>query len=81
MIFKNSTKWSPWAEKSDDTEYRFEGPAQGVGSIMRWSSENPEVGNGSQEITASVPYSSLQIELNIDGMDSCQSSYTLEPKC
>jgi len=33
----------------------FDGPAAGVGNKMTRASENPQVGNGTQEITASAP--------------------------
>ena len=77
--FKQFNQWSPWAKKSDDIEYRFAGPAQGVGSIMHWRSANPQVGVGSQEIVASVPEQSLRVALRIEGMPDSQAAFHLEP--
>ncbi len=48
--FHNFNKWSPWAARDPEAKYEFSGPEQGVGAKMTWTSENPEVGDGSQEI-------------------------------
>ncbi len=44
--------WSPWAKLDPNAKTTFEGPASGVGAIMRWDG-NMEVGVGSMEITES----------------------------
>lgn len=72
-------QWSPWAEKSEDTQYRFEGPGQGVGSKLHWNSEHPEVGNGTQEIIESVPNSKVVFSLEFDGSSNSKATYLLEP--
>ena len=46
--FESFNRWSPWAQKDPDTQYSFTGPEQGVGAMMRWHSEDPSVGAGSQ---------------------------------
>ena len=57
--FKNFNEWSPWAELDPNTEYTYEGPEEGVGAIMYWKSDDPNVGNGMQEILESVPSSKI----------------------
>lgn len=51
--YKLFNRWSPWAALDPNTKYEFSGPAAGVGSKMSWSSDNKNVGKGSQEITES----------------------------
>ncbi|WP_251358103.1 SRPBCC family protein [Kangiella sp. TOML190] len=51
--FKNFNQWSPWADKDPNATYSYSGPEAGVGNKMSWSSDKPEVGQGSQEIIES----------------------------
>ena len=45
-------EWSPWVAIDPATRFTFEGPEQGgVGQVMRWASNNPLVGNGTQTVT------------------------------
>ena len=46
--------WSPWAKLDPDAKNSFEGPASGVGAIMRWVGNN-KVGQGSMTIIESRP--------------------------
>jgi uncharacterized protein YndB with AHSA1/START domain len=49
-------EWSPWVDIDPATAFTFDGPEQGgVGQTMRWASNNPLVGNGTQRVTAHVP--------------------------
>ena len=43
-------EFSPWADIDPDIKYTFEGPESGVGQVMKWSSDNADVGSGSQTI-------------------------------
>lgn len=44
--------WSPWIAIDPATRFRFEGPEQpGVGQVMRWASNNPMVGSGTERVT------------------------------
>lgn len=45
--YENFNKWSPWFAKDPDTKYTFEGPEEGVGTKMSWTSDHKEVGDGS----------------------------------
>ena len=48
--FRNWDAWSPWAELDPDAELTITGAE--VGQTMVWVSETPQVGRGSQIITA-----------------------------
>ncbi|MCA3556590.1 SRPBCC family protein [Aestuariivirga sp.] len=48
-------EWSPWIETDPHTAFSFEGPAEGVGQVMRWASGNPMVGSGTLRVTGATP--------------------------
>lgn len=72
--------WSPWSKIDPDTEYRFSGPEQGVGSRMTWQSGNAQVGRGSQEITASVPEQRVETRLVFGDQGNGSAVFMLEPE-
>ena len=47
-------EWSPWVSTDPATRFEFDGPEQGVGQVMRWASNNPLVGNGTEKVTEFV---------------------------
>jgi uncharacterized protein YndB with AHSA1/START domain len=67
--FTRFNEWSPWASLDPATKYAYSGPERGVGARMEWSSDNPDVGNGSQEIIAIEPGRSVTSALDL-GMDT-----------
>jgi hypothetical protein len=67
--FRRFNEWSPWADLDPATKYTYSGPERGVGARMEWSSENPDVGRGSQEIIATEPGRSVTSTLDF-GMDT-----------
>jgi uncharacterized protein YndB with AHSA1/START domain len=67
--FKRFNEWSPWASLDPATKYTYSGPERGVGARMEWSSDNPDVGQGSQEIIAVEPGRSVTSALDL-GMDT-----------
>lgn len=71
-------RWSPWAELDPAMKIEHVGPESGVGSGMRWHSENPNVGNGSWIITAAKPNESLDVALTFDN-GGATSFFHLEP--
>lgn len=71
--------WSPWAVLDPSTTYAFEGPERGVGSRMTWQSGNSAVGNGSQEITASLPPQEVETVLDFGGEGEGRAHFLLEP--
>ena len=54
--------WSPWAKLDPNAKNSFEGPASGVGAIMRWAGNN-KVGQGSMTIMESRPDEFIQFKL------------------
>lgn len=76
---KAFNEWSPWARVDPDTRYTFEGPPSGVGAKMIWSSENPEVGFGAQQITLSEPTRRVEVALDFGAQGMGSSYYDLKP--
>ena len=78
--FKQFRKWSPWEGLDPNTKYEFTGPIWGVGAKQAWSSPNPNVGTGSQEIVASEPDKSITIKLVFADFNSeSTATYLLAP--
>ncbi len=77
--FSRFKEWSPWAGLDPNAEYRYEGPESGLGAKMFWSSANPQVGSGSQEIIEARPYTKIGVALDFGKMGRAASGYNLEP--
>ena len=69
--------WSPWAEKDPNITLRFEGAEQGVGAIMHWQSENPQVGSGMQKIVGARLNKGIKIDLAFSGQNPAQAFFEL----
>jgi uncharacterized protein YndB with AHSA1/START domain len=78
--FENFNDWSPWYERDPNGDYRVEGPPEGVGARMIWSSEKPDVGKGSQEIIESVPESLVRTKLDFGDMGDANAFFQLEAR-
>ncbi len=65
--------WSPWSKLDPAAKNEFEGSAEGVGSVMKWSSSNKEVGEGSMKIVESK-HDLVKIELEMKKPYSGNSS-------
>lgn len=67
--FKNIFEWSPWTKIDPDMKTSFSGPDSGVGAKYEWRSEDPNVGNGSQEVLESREneYVKTQMKFDIPG--------------
>lgn len=59
---RNWESWSPWAKVDPAMKQTYEGPADGVGAVYKWSGNN-EVGEGSSTIVESRPSESVRFEL------------------
>lgn len=70
-------RWSPWVDLDAATKYELTGPDSGVGARMSWSSENPEVGSGSQEIIRSLPPEQIVLRLDFGPQGSAEASFDL----
>lgn len=67
--FRHFQDWSPWATLDPSMRITFEGPATGVGARVRWTSDQPSVGSGSQEIVESLPFRRVGTRMTFSGMD------------
>ena len=76
---KRFNEWSPWAELDPNTQYKFEGPETGAGQKMSWTSNHPDVGNGSQTITALEENKRMTTELDFGDMGKAVASMELAP--
>lgn len=61
--FRRWTAWSPWENKDPDMKRSHSGTAEGRGAVYAWQG-NKNVGEGSMEITESVPASKVVIKLD-----------------
>lgn len=77
---RNFNSWSPWYQLDPNTKYEYSGPDEGVGAMMSWSSDNPNVGSGSQTITASEPYSLVRTELDFGEQGDATAEFRLQPQ-
>lgn len=67
--------WSPWAKIDPNAQMTVTGA--GVGQTMVWSSENPQVGNGSQEVTALEAPNLLKTHLAFDDQGVADATFNL----
>lgn len=72
--------WSPWSAIDPQTAYEFSGPEQGVGSRMSWYSGDQQVGQGSQEITLSLPDREVETRLEFGDKGSGTATFLLQPE-
>ncbi|WP_346836911.1 SRPBCC family protein [Microbulbifer sp. SAOS-129_SWC] len=72
--------WSPWYQLDPAARYQFSGPRTGVGASMTWHSDNPNVGNGAQTITASEPPSLVRTQLDFGKQGRALSEMQLRPQ-
>lgn len=72
-------EFSPWAERDPDIVYSFEGTESGLGQVMRWSSENPDVGSGTQRIIEYDPPNYSELALDFGMMGRAIASWDLVP--
>ena len=75
--YRRFNEWSPWHGLDPKTAYTYEGPAEGVGAGMRWSSEQSNVGKGRQTIIASVANESVGTRLEFEGQNDALATFTL----
>lgn len=79
--FHQFNQWSPWAELDPNAEYLISGPPMGVGARSSWSSQDPSVGSGSQEILEVEPNKEIEVRLVFSGFDADNlSTYQLAPE-
>ncbi len=72
-------EFSPWADLDPNIKYTFEGTESGLGQIMRWTSDNPNVGSGSQTIIEYDPPNYLETALDFGMMGRSIASWDIVP--
>lgn len=77
---RRTNEWSPWLELDPDVKITFTGPADGVGQTMRWESEDPKVGSGSQTLTRLEPNREVETALDFGEQGEATASFLLEPE-
>lgn len=78
--FGEFNQWSPWADiDPENTRYTFSGPAHGVGARMVWTSPAASIGNGSQEIITSEPYSRVVVKLEFNKQGGATGYFAIQP--
>ena len=77
---KATQAWSPWLEIDPDVKVTFDGPDEGVGAKMSWSSEDPQVGQGVQEIIASIAEKRVETALDFGDMGTAKAEFLLDGK-
>lgn len=76
--FNQWENWSPWAKLDPDAAVTIEG--SGVGQTMAWSSEDPQVGSGSQELIAMDEPNTLKTHFNFGDMGVADATFALSPE-
>ena len=71
--------WSPWLDRDPDVQLTYSGPNSGVGNKLQWASDHPQVGNGTQEITASTENERVETALDFGDMGKGAAWFALEP--
>jgi hypothetical protein len=72
-------EFSPWADLDPGTKYSFENEAPGIGQTMSWISADPNVGSGSQRVTAYEPHKHVAVALDFGEMGQAESAFDLAP--
>ena len=68
--------WAPWQKLEPDADYQYSGPEEGEGCKAVWKGK--KVGEGSQIITASVPHSRIETDLDFGGKGQAHSLWSFE---
>ncbi len=74
---KATAEWSPWMDRDPEMKTIYSGADQGVGAKLEWTSDHPQVGNGSQEIMASVANEKVETALDFGEMGTAKASFLL----
>ncbi|MEJ6390009.1 SRPBCC family protein [Gymnodinialimonas ulvae] len=71
--------WSPWGDLDPDMQVAYSGPDTGVGNVMEWTSDHPNVGNGRQEIVEIVENERVTTDLDFGDMGTARAWWQLDP--
>jgi Polyketide cyclase / dehydrase and lipid transport len=70
--------WSPWALRDPQLVVTYAGPEEGKGAQIQWTSQVKSVGTGSMEISGSEPNHTVDLAVNLNGLDGT-GSYDIAP--
>ncbi|KNG92718.1 SRPBCC family protein [Pseudaestuariivita atlantica] len=74
---KATEAWSPWLSRDPATKLVYSGPDAGTGARLEWASDNPQVGVGSQVITASTENERVETALDFGDMGTANAAFLL----
>ena len=77
---QKTAQWSPWTDLDPDMKITYAGPEQGVGNRMTWTSDDPRVQTGSQEIMVSQPDARVETALHFGDMGVATAWLVLKPQ-
>lgn len=69
--------WSPWLDRDPEVKLVYEGPEMGVGNKLSWTSDHPQVGNGTQEIVESTENEMVKTALDFGDMGTADAWFAL----
>lgn len=69
--------WSPWLSRDPEVKLTYNEVESGDGAAMEWASEQPDVGNGRQEIIESNLNESVVTALDFGEMGLAQAKFLL----
>lgn len=69
--------WSPWHQADATIAYRAQGPKQGVGASLHWSSES--IGEGSVRVVQATPGQTVELAASWDGQAPVSMRFQLQP--
>ena len=76
---EQTSAWSPWMSLDPELRVTYSGPASGVGNRMEWSSDQPSVGSGAQEIVAATENERVESALDFGDMGTATAAIALAP--
>ncbi len=71
-------QWDPWSQKDPNMKTEFKSNTAGVGAGYSWTSEHEMVGNGSMEITESIPNEKVSTKLNFGENGDAIGTFTIK---
>ena len=77
---KQMAEWSPWPGNGPGVKASFTGPPEGVGNRMSWTSDDPRIGEGSEEIIVSEPDRRVETALDFGDVGIATSWKVLKPE-
>ncbi len=70
--------WSPWAKKDPNMQVVYPASKEGVGAVMQWRSDKPDVGKGQQEIIESDQDQHVALSFAFENQSPAKVLFDLE---